>query len=291
MGEMNAVSISLFGAVRVVVAPGDKELGIARSVQGLLSYLALHRDVPQPREKLAEMLWHDAPPDLARSRLSTALWRLRRQLGGSCDCARVETAACGDIRFDAGGVWLDVNEFEEAARGFLDAPEQDVTQEQLRAVEDGLSLFSGELMEGHYSDWVLRERVRLNDLKERCLMHLVRAYAAQGVYEKATEKAQTLLAIDPLREDAHRALMEIYSATGRRNLARRQFELCRHALSSELGVEPVDETTALFRRQGLCNAAAETLNRSELRSLRSAIGDVQSRLKIVTSEIDRILKN
>ena len=59
------------------------------------------------------------------------------------------------------------------------------------------------------------------------------------------ETAHRLLALDPLDEGAHRALMLAYARTGRPALALRQYLACRRALVDGLGVEPSAETAAI----------------------------------------------
>ena len=67
-----------------------------------------------------------------------------------------------------------------------------------------------------------------------------------GELVQATAIAETILAHDPLREDAHRALMQLHAAQGRRSLALRQYQICRDTLARALGVEPESETDRLY---------------------------------------------
>ncbi len=48
--------------------------------QSLLAYLILHRDWPQPRDRLTGLFWGDRPERKARRSLTTALWHIRRCL-------------------------------------------------------------------------------------------------------------------------------------------------------------------------------------------------------------------
>jgi Bacterial transcriptional activator domain len=50
-----------------------------------------------------------------------------------------------------------------------------------------------------------------------------------------------LLALDPLQEPAHRALMRLYTRAWRRGAALRQYQQCVEILQRELGIEPVRE--------------------------------------------------
>src|SRR5262249_35200723 len=51
----------------------------------------------------------------------------------------------------------------------------------------------------------------------------------------------------PLREAAHRALMQIYAEQGQTALALKQYQFCRDTLQRELDVKPEPETDRLYR--------------------------------------------
>jgi DNA-binding SARP family transcriptional activator len=53
---------------------------------------------------------------------------------------------------------------------------------------------------------------------------------------------------DPYREDAHRQLMDAYARTGNRDAIRQQYDKLKTLLSDELGVDPLPETEATYRR-------------------------------------------
>ena len=64
--------------------------------------------------------------------------------------------------------------------------------------------------------------------------------AAVGV-----EVARRMLELEPLHEEAHRALMWFLATGGQRGAALAQFETCRYLLREELGEEPSPATAAL----------------------------------------------
>lgn len=53
--------------------------------------------------------------------------------------------------------------------------------------------------------------------------------------------------MEPLRETAHRTLIEAHLAEGNWSEARRQFRECRRLLREELGVEPSESTRRLIK--------------------------------------------
>jgi DNA-binding SARP family transcriptional activator len=82
--------------------------------QSLLAYVALNRQHPQPRDRLADLFWGDRPEAKARASLSTALWHIRR-------CLPDEELILSDphtVQFDPqSDLWLDVDEFEDRVSG------------------------------------------------------------------------------------------------------------------------------------------------------------------------------
>jgi DNA-binding SARP family transcriptional activator len=65
---------------------------------------------------------------------------------------------------------------------------------------------------------------------------------------KAVEYTTRLLALDPLREEAHRKLMWLHALDGQRGAALAQYEACRQILDEELGVAPSGQTTTLYEQ-------------------------------------------
>ena len=75
-----AVRLALLGGFAARDGAGrDTAIG-SRKAQALLAYLALSPGKPQPREKLASLLWSDRSEAQARASLRQALSELRRAL-------------------------------------------------------------------------------------------------------------------------------------------------------------------------------------------------------------------
>lgn len=95
---------------------------------------------------------------------------------------------------------------------------------------------------------MLRRREEL-DRTQRFLLH---DYAASltgaGEHDRAIAQLRRSLAIDPLQEEIHRQLMELLLTAGRREEAAQQYQLCRELLERDLGLEPAEQTEALFQQ-------------------------------------------
>jgi TolB-like protein/DNA-binding SARP family transcriptional activator len=135
---------------------------------------------------------------------------------------------------------FDVVQFEQLAAG--SSPEQ---------LERAVALYRGDLLDGFslgeepFEDWLRVERERLRTIAIAALEKLVLHYLAVDDFARCTQAATRLLALEPLREDIHRALMRAYAAQDRINLALKQYEICRDVLLRELGLQPEPETRAL----------------------------------------------
>ncbi len=124
----------------------------SRAVAALLARLALHPGRAHAREALVELLWPGVGLDVGRNRLRQTLSTLKTLLEAE-GRGPVLQADRMSIRVVPGMLDCDVLRFEAALR-----------QGQTEAA---LALYGGELMPGHYDDWVQEERQRLADLHER----------------------------------------------------------------------------------------------------------------------------
>lgn len=235
------------------------------TAQTLLAFLLLQRTF-SPRDVLASLCWGDQPDEQARNCLNTALWRLRRSLDGAqmAPDTYLLTMPTGEVSFNWGSNhWLDVTTFEQAAVPLLNAPASTLTTDQVQGLESALALYTGDLLEGFYDDWALRERERVRGMYLDSLARLMRFHHARGAYAEGLAAGQKLLAHDPLREEIHREMMRLYLKTGERALAVRQYHLCREILADELSILPMAETEALYQQilsVGEPPSAAESLS-------------------------------
>ncbi|HEU4370040.1 MAG TPA: alpha/beta fold hydrolase [Methylomirabilota bacterium] len=236
---MTQLSIGLLGGFRAQLGSGRLLTIRRKKAQALLAYLALRPDVSHSRESLAGLLWSGTTDQHARHNLRQTLFALRQALPSATAPLRREGETVG-LRGSA--VTVDTAAFERCV--------QRGTRE---ALHEAAALYRGELLEGFtlgespFDDWVAAERHRLRGLALEGLEKLLAMDVAVDASERAVATGLRLLALDPLRETAHRTLMELYARQGRRTLALRQYQLCIDALRRELGVGPEADTTRLYR--------------------------------------------
>lgn len=193
------------------------------SAQRVVAFLALH-ERPLHRVHVAGSLWLDTSEERANASLRTALWRLRRP-GRALVEATASHIGLGQ------SVAVDVRETADCAHRVLDS------------CNHGRSDLSrlccaGELLPDWYDDWVLIERERFRQLRLHALEALCAELAEAGDYPGATEAGLAAVAAEPLRESAHRLLMEAHLREGNLGEALRQYELYRRLLLEHLGLQP-----------------------------------------------------
>jgi predicted ATPase len=80
------------------------------------------------------------------------------------------------------------------------------------------------------------------------LVRLVRMQVAINDLDLAIDYARRWSNLDPINEEAHRELMQLYAWTGQRNAAIRQYQECQQILKRELNIEPEAATVELLER-------------------------------------------
>jgi DNA-binding SARP family transcriptional activator len=117
--------------------------------------------------------------------------------------------------------------------------------------QEALALWRGMFLDGMavrepgFDDWADQERRRLAGLRADLLARLTAWFLADGDGEAAIERAASLVALEPLREDGHRLLISALATTGRRAEALAQYDRLTALLRTELGVSPDPVTRAL----------------------------------------------
>ena len=230
--------LSLLGGFEIA-SDGAAQVGLTRKTRAMLAYLAVQSGHSQSREKLAALLWGGNAELQARTNLRQALSVIRKAMP-SGNGRRFQSDG-DNIILNLDDVDVDVARFEELATGSTPAQ-----------LEQAIALYRGDLLDGFslneepFEEWVRVERERLRTIAIAVLEKLVAQYSATGSHARCARTATRLLALEPLREDIHRALMRTYTAQERINLALKQYEVCRDALQRELGLQPAPETRRLY---------------------------------------------
>lgn len=209
----------------------------------LLLYLLLHG--PRSKEQIGLDFWPEATRDQLRGRFRTALYQLRRALGGT-EWVRFE-----DGRYDFArdlGHWFDVEAFEasleEADRQMASDPSGAAD-----ALETAIDLHRGEFLEGEAPGrWASEHRDHLRRRYIEAVLRLAALRASEGAHRAAVTLYRRALASDALNEEAHRELARSLTRSGDRAAALRHLDEMTTLLARELDADPSPETLDMRSR-------------------------------------------
>jgi len=203
-----------------------------------------------PRDLLATFFWPESNEKRAKAALRRTLSDLKATVGGD-EALMISRDALG-VNFD--NIWCDVLAFQEAValvkshghtHGLCDGC--------LEQAEEAVTLYRDDFLAGFtlrdsesFDDWQLQEAEYLRREFATLLERLIEEKEVSGAFMEAIPLAQKWLKLDPLREEAHRRLIRLYAWTGQRTAALKQYRECVRILQEELGVSPLEETTALY---------------------------------------------
>ncbi len=232
---MQPIRLHLLGSPRVERAGATLTMD-TRKATALLAYLALTG--AQSRDALAAFLWPEYDDSRARAALRRTLSTLKAAVGDG-----VLVATRNTIELEHARIWCDVDLFQELLNG------QPAANRLITAVE----LYRDTFMHGFslrdslpFDDWQLLQAQMLGRAFEAALERLIGLLMAAGQDDEALTYALRWLGQDPLREEGHRLVMELYARLGQRSAALRQYRSCVRVLDEELGVAPLEETTRLY---------------------------------------------
>jgi DNA-binding SARP family transcriptional activator/predicted ATPase len=241
------LAIAVLGGLDIHLDGAGEPLELpTRKSRAFLAYLALSPGMRRSREHLAATLWERSAEEQARASLRQTLSSLRRALPGA-----------HWIDADSDSVWLAAHAVEVDVLLF----ERHAAEGSAEALERAAALYHGELLSGfglreeRFEQWMSAERRRLHERAVQVFSDLADHYERVDRPDRGIAVANSMLALDPSLEWAHRALMRLYLRTGRREAALRQYQECTRILSEELGVAPAEETRRLAAEIGRAPAA------------------------------------
>lgn len=232
-----------FGCARILINPPTPIDWRYAKARELLFYLLC--TPARSKEQIGLALWPDASPGQLRRSFHTALYHLRRVLGGAEWILFRHDLYCFNRSLD---YWFDVEAFET----HLSQAHRLQTQEPVRAMyhlEEALKLYQGDFLEGAaMGDWYLPRQRELKKRYQHALLTLGQLFFRAGQYPQAADTYHRLIEHDSLQEVAHRELMRCHARQGEHSQALRHYQVLTDLLRRELQACPAPETVDLFER-------------------------------------------
>jgi LuxR family maltose regulon positive regulatory protein len=212
----------------------------------LFQLLLTYRHSPLDRDQICEYLWPECDPTTAQRNfkimLNTLYQILEPEREPGSDSAFIQRKGTIYSLRSAADIWLDAEQFTQAARRAASNPNPDLLQ---RIV----SLYPGEyLPETLYETWAAEERERLATLFLESADKLTEIYLEQERYIDAIDLSKRTLAQDNCWERAYRHQMLAYDHLNDHGQVGRVYQRCVQTLHEELDVSPAPETEELYQR-------------------------------------------
>lgn len=216
------VQVKLMGGFEVVV--DGTRIPLPLDAQRLVAFLAIESQ-PRPRVYVAGKLWSEGSQERAFGNLRSALWRVRREVASLLLADSHSVSLSPEVR-------IDVREIDQMARHL--AGDQGVDLVSDLDHKD----FSRELLAGWYDEWTVVERERVRQVCLHALESIAMRQLASRRFATALEAALAAVSLEPLRESAHRVVIQIHLSEGNTWEAIRHYEHFAAMIHRELGLRP-----------------------------------------------------
>ncbi len=224
--------------------------------RALLAYLAVEAGREHRRAMLAGLLWPEVSETAAHHNLSQALFVLRKLLNEKDNADPFLLATGQTLRFNPESSHiLDVAVFQAGVAVCGRGAAEPFNPAQTSLLVQALDCYRGEFLSDPwlidsqaFEEWRLLKQAEYHLLALQALSCLGRYYEQQREYALLARCARRQIEMDPLRESAHRQLMQSLALAGHRSEALTQYVTCQALLERELGIAPAPETTALYEQ-------------------------------------------
>ena len=225
----HAARLTFFGHPRVEIDGRRYEAGLSTMSLATLAMIATAGEALR-RDEVAFTLWPDHLESDARASLRRHMYRINQALP-TADQPWIE-ATSRTVAWRSTGT-VDVVEFER----LCGSPD---------TVDDAIAIYVDDFLPSIDHEWVNRERTAMRRKACSVLERAIASSDPQNAPARTLSLVEKLLALDPWREDAVRALLCLRARLGDRAGALAHFQHFRTRLRSEFEVDPLAETVEVY---------------------------------------------
>ncbi|MDA0269730.1 MAG: BTAD domain-containing putative transcriptional regulator [Chloroflexi bacterium] len=207
-----------------------------------LFFYLLHRGRPLRKEEIAVELWPDVSPKQLNSQFHTTLYRLRQAIHPQ---VVVQSGGGYQVNPDF-DIWYDAAEFERGIQQAETAPTG--SEEWASGVSKVIQLYHGSFAASFESDWAEAARLRYEEMYLSSNLALATAALRRSDPVEAIRMAESVLAVDPVNEDAAYLVMDAHARRGNLDMAARAYRRLHDAMSEEDSGTPSRRVRALYER-------------------------------------------
>lgn len=230
-GQIDARAVRVIDGFECCIAGETVEL--PRGCQRLVAFLALW-ERPVLRSFVSGSLWPDNDTEHANACLRTAVWRMQSVGSSFVNVSPMHLALDPAVTVD----YRDAVDWSRSVLAGTDPPPMAWTMNEISGLVR-------EILPDWYDEWVQQARERFRQLRLYALEELCARLTQSGRYGEAVLAGLAAVAIEPLRESAHRSVIDVHLAEHNHVEALREYRRYENLLRTQLSLRPSAELRAL----------------------------------------------
>lgn len=221
-------TIRCFGGFEVRDKVGALVHFPTRKTEELFAYFLCHAGRNLNKWQLADLLWPEMDGDRASHNLHSTIYRLKKVLALSGIGVDIHKTTEGYM-MDAVHLGYDVLAFQQAGKALA---EENLAAEQAEYL---FSIYQGPLLDGKTYVWKLslEEKFRLD--YERLAFRLVNNDLSKGDSQKAEQRLNACLTVEPNHMGLHKSLLDMYRGSGDKERAERLYVRLKEYIGEHIG--------------------------------------------------------
>jgi LuxR family transcriptional regulator, maltose regulon positive regulatory protein len=253
VGQEVDLTINLLGPIEILREQNRKlspdAWTLSRALK-ILCYISSRQNHRATKDALVETFWPDTRLEDIDKNFWPTISYIRRALNSNQPIKK------NFIRYRESAYYfnpeftylIDAEEFERLIVLARDCRRQGDNAGYASAANKALQLYRGDFLEEIYDRWVEEPRAYYQGLYFTTLKELADHHHRAREYDLAITYCKMILNRDAYREDVHRQLMDSQARVGNQAAVHEQYESLKSLLKEELGVDPLPETVATYRR-------------------------------------------
>ncbi|MGF6375388.1 DNA-binding SARP family transcriptional activator [Clostridiales Family XIII bacterium PM5-7] len=252
------VRIYLLQRPRIEIEGQEVLTKLNNKALALVLYLASKQGESISKEVISEIFWPEQQEENARSNLRQTLSYIKKVcneewgsvIGEDVSIITSERNLCA--MNENLNITVDIIDYQNLIQ---EAKETDEPMKKINYLQQAADIYQGNILTGIYvrgsaafEEWLMYERESVNQNLVQICKNLSELYRKANQLEKAIDCLKKLLAVDPLLEDVHLALMQLYYDNKERTKAIYQYKECVKILGEELNIGPMEETRNLYKQ-------------------------------------------
>lgn len=247
------LTIKMLGPVEVLREQGRRlapdAWTLSRALR-ILCYIASRQNHRATKDAIVETFWPDARLEDIDKNFWPTVSYIRRALNSNQEVKKNfikyrESAYYFNAEFQYS---VDTEEFERQIALSRERRREGDDHGFIAAARQAVDIYRGDFLVDIYDAWVEEPRAYYQNIYFAALKELADYHHRAGEFDQSIAYCRMILNRDAYREDVHRQLMDSYTRVGNRAAVREQYDNLTKLLRDELGVDPLPETAAMYKK-------------------------------------------